>query len=106
MSVPSRVRTGYSEEVTDTNYRMITMVYDYDPDDGKCIYGASVFRKTPHECDHDHWCKKKHRTTALSRFNKRPVVVNMEPNIPKHEVLKHVRGLLFAHGVAGPKNKE
>jgi Uma2 family endonuclease len=83
--------------------RHIVAVFDHDVETGKTKYGASIFVK-PGVCDDkcvsktNSWSKKPHRDTAMTRFERFPVDVNIKAKDFK-DLKKKLRNEIHKHGV-------
>jgi hypothetical protein len=77
------------------NSRRITIVYTCN-DDGIVRYGASIFKK---EKPSDSYSKKGHRHTAMARFLKKPVEVELKNTSDQDYVENKLRSCLFKYGV-------
>jgi len=75
--------------------RRFAVAYLHDIDTGETKYGASVFRK---DSASDSWVKKAHRSTALGRLNKSPVVINVTAD-SFNKVEDAIRSAIRTHGV-------
>lgn len=81
--------------------RHIVLVYQWQGDTikyGACVHRVNVDEKCP-------WTKRPHRSTALERFFKRPVVVFAQgwKGLPKKQLAILLRKQLFIHGCCAPK---
>lgn len=99
--IPKEKRPQYfyvRENKKNGQNRIITFCYLLDKETNVLKYGATIFKKEkPKDC----FCKKTHRKTALERFEKCPVTVNIGKMdlFEKDKWRMNFRKLLFGNGV-------
>ena len=90
----------YVDEVSKSGvYRMFTVAYEHNRDTGATSYGASVFRR---DRANEMFIKAKHRMTASSRLELRPVSFNVKSEHPR-DVELAIREKIRVDGVKGPR---
>ena len=87
------------KEVQGDSRRIGTIMYEYNRETRTLRYGASIFRTSASKPEHfDGETRKKHLKTALSRFEKHPVIVeNFSDDSTLQDFHGRVRQLLFTH---------
>ena len=78
--------------------RIITVCYMFNEETNDLTYGASIYKKDKIK---DTFVKRKHRETAMSRFTKYPITVQMDKSklFKAKEWQINIRKLLFTNGV-------
>jgi len=105
----SRIMNGRAIQKGEQYDRVVTSVWNFDPDTSVLTYGATVYKKDKDKKS-DFWNKREHKKTAIERFEKHPirVVIAAPENMPELSNISIdwfiAQNLIYKFGTHNKKN--